>query len=99
MVAEFLRAEYHSTLIDHVRQLVAMNYCPEHFITHPNTSNSRENKAREASLIAYRGNFFAGFPAAHVHWSRAVIDRADLEGVRYVAHDTWVQLSGASHQM
>ena len=79
MVAEFLRAEYESSMLDHVRQLVAMNYLPQRFITHPDTSNPSENKAREGALRAYRGNFFRGFPATQVRWFHAAIDRADLE--------------------
>ena len=41
---------------------------------------------------------FSGFPA-DAHWERVLVDDDDLEALRYIDYDDWVELSGGSRRI
>jgi hypothetical protein len=100
MVAAFLRAETESPSfsggVEQFRQ--GMRISPR-VITDPNLGDIVENQQR-ALVLGYRGygrnvGLFAGFPLG-VAWARAEMDLPELEAVRYIRDEGWVELSGGT---
>jgi hypothetical protein len=66
----------------------------------PDWRDARENVLRRAILGMHRGygrdeGYFKGFPA-DVRWERVTLTREELEQVRYIDYDYWVELSGGT---
>ncbi len=66
----------------------------------PDWRNAQENASRRAILGMHRGygrneSYFQGFPA-DVCWERVALTREELEQVRYIDYDYWVELSGGT---
>jgi hypothetical protein len=66
----------------------------------PDWQNAQENTLRRTLLGAYRGygrnqGYFIGFPT-NVRWERTTLTRQELEQVRYIAYDYWVELSAGT---
>jgi hypothetical protein len=66
----------------------------------PDWQNAQENALRRTILGAYRGygrneDYFIGFPA-DVRWERVTLTKQELEQVRYIEYDYWVELAGGT---
>ena len=101
MIAVYLQTEFHSSRF---RQDIAAHLQKEgidpHLLQAPDWQNGQENALRRTLLGAYRGygrnaGYFIGFPT-DVRWERATLTRQDLEQVRYIEYDYWVELSGGT---
>lgn len=100
MIAEFLRAEWDSSAFAwRVRGPIASRNLPESIVLDPDITNTTENAERETVLRDARGwpdaFLFAEFPRA-VEWSASTIERGLLSGLRHVASDGWLQLTGGT---
>ena len=101
MIAVFLRTEFHSSrfhrdIVAHVQR----EGIDPHMLHVPDWQNAQENALRRTLLGAYRGygrneGYFIGFPT-NVRWERATLTRQELEQVRYIEYDYWVEISGGT---
>lgn len=69
-------------------------------IEQPDLSDAQENICRRTILGAYRGygqntDYFQDFPFP-VQWERMMLSKQDLEQVRYIDYNYWVELSKGS---
>ena len=99
MIAEFLRAEWDSSAFAwRVRGPIASRNLPESIVLDPDITNTTENAAQNMLRNA-RGwpdaFLFAETPRA-VEWSTSTIERGLLSGLRHVASDGWLQLTGGT---
>jgi hypothetical protein len=101
MVALFLVTEYPSPRThQHILQVLQREGWPPSLIEQPNLRDGQENAQRRSILGAYRGygqntDYFEGFPP-DVQWERAMLSRQELEQVKYIEYDYWVELSSGS---
>jgi hypothetical protein len=97
MVAEFLRGEWTSSLYSaYLQRAARFCECPRDFILTPDIGDERQNRARECTLMGYRGPLFRGFPFRTTHWFRANVSLEELGSVRLVAAGVWPVLSGGT---
>jgi hypothetical protein len=98
MIAIFLKTEIFS---ERFRQKLELHMQEEkiarRIIERPDWHNASENALRRKLLGAYRGyeqnrDMFSGFPA-NVSWERARISSEDLERVRYINWEYWLDLT------
>jgi len=101
MVALFLATEYPSPRT-HQQILLALQRegLPASIIEQPNLRDGQENAQRRSVLGAYRGygqntDYFEGFPP-DVQWERAMLSKQELEQIKYIEYDYWVELSKRS---
>jgi hypothetical protein len=69
-------------------------------VDNPDISNQEDNNYRKKLLGEYRGyglnrELFENFPT-DVSWKRVGLNKADLEKVKYINYDYWVELSNGS---
>lgn len=101
MVALFLATEYPSLRThQQILQVLQREGWPPSIIEQPNLHDRRENDQRQSILGAYRGygqntDYFEGFPL-DVQWERALLSKQELEQVKYIEYDYWVELSCGS---
>jgi len=101
MVALFLSTEYPSPRThQHILQVLQREGWPPSIIEQPNLRDGQENAQRRSILGAYRGygqntDYFEGFPL-DVRWERAMLSKQELEQVKYIEYDYWIELSGGS---
>lgn len=101
MIAAFLYAELHSPRFCKEIEMYLQQYdVDQHIIQSPDLHNEQENAYRRVVLGAYRGygqghEYFQGFPD-EVRWERVGLTRQELEQVKYIEYDYWVELSGGS---
>jgi hypothetical protein len=102
MIAVFLAAELHSprSMGQEIQACLQREALSTRVISSPDLSNAQENVARRAVLGAYRGygqrqGYFQGFPEA-LHWELVGLTRQEVEQVKYVDYDYWVELAGGS---
>ena len=101
MVALFLATEYPATRT-HQKMLAVLQRegLSPGIIEQPDLHDAQENTCRRTILGAYRGygqntDYFQDFPFP-VQWERAMLSRQELEQVRYIDYDYWVELSKGS---
>jgi len=101
MIALFLQTEFHSSRFHHtletLMQTMQVDPC---IVQTPDWQNADENGLRRALFGRYRGygrneDYFQGFPA-QMRWEWVTLTRRELEQVRYIAYDYWVELSGGT---
>ena len=101
MIAVFLQTEFHSFRFHQALEALAQQEgIDPSLLQAPDWHNAQEKAQRRALLGAYRGygrneGYFIGFPT-DVRWERAILTRQDLEQVRYIEYDYWVELSGGT---
>jgi hypothetical protein len=101
MIAIFLQTELHSSRFHQaIGELMQQEGIDPHVVEAPDWSNAHENALRRALLGVYRGygrnaDYFQGFPT-NVRWERVTLTRQELEQVRYIEYDYWVELSGGT---
>ena len=101
MIAVYLRAELNSSRFRReIETYLQQEKIHPHIIQMPDWHNTHENALRRTFLGMYRGygrneNYFIGFPA-DMHWERVALTREELEQVRYIEYDYWVELSGGT---
>jgi hypothetical protein len=101
MIALFLQTEFHSSRFHQTLEALAQQEgIDPALLQAPNWHDARENVQRRALLGIYRGygrneGYFQGFPT-NVCWERVTLTRQELEQVRYIAYDYWVELSGGT---
>ena len=101
MVATFLRAEIESPrfqepILNHLKH----DGRSRALVDEPDLANVADNAYRKELLTEHRGygrnhDVFYGFPN-EVGWARAVLTREELDDVKYLNYDYWVELSGGS---
>jgi hypothetical protein len=98
MIAVFLQTELYS---ERFREKLEQHRQEEgidlRIIQEPDCCNASENRLRKRLLGVYRGyghdrDMFVGFPA-EVRWERARVSREDLEQVRYINWEYWLDLT------
>jgi hypothetical protein len=101
MIATFLYAELQSPRFrKKVEQYMQQYAVDRRLIQVPDLQNGQENAARRALLGEYRDygqgwGYFEGFPQ-QVRWERVGLTRQEVEQVRYIEYDYWVELSGGT---
>ena len=102
MIAAFLYAELQSprSMSKEIQAYLQRDGMSPRVILSPDLHNERENAYRRAVLGAYRGygqgrEYFQGFPE-EMRWERVGLTRQELEPVKYIEYDYWVELSGGS---
>lgn len=101
MIAEFLKAEINSKRFGKYL-LEALKRCKssKRIVESPRLYNKQENKLRKQILREYRGysrneGLFKNFPTK-VNWERVSLSLDDLERVKYIDYEYWIELSGGS---
>ena len=101
MIAVYLQTEVNSTRFrTDIEAFAHQQRIDPRMIHVPDWRNAQEIALRRAILGMHRGygrneGYFMGFPA-DVRWERITLTRAELERVRYIEYDYWVELSGGS---
>lgn len=101
MIAVYLQTEFHSSRFHQdIEAHVQREGIDLHMLQEPDWQNAQENALRRTLLGVYRGygrneDYFIGFPT-NVRWERATLTRQELEQVRYIEYDYWVELSGGT---
>ena len=101
MIAVYLQAELNSTRFRaDIEAYVRQERIDPRILHVPDWRNAQENALRRAILGRHRGydrneGYFQGFPA-DVRWERVALTREELEQVRYIEYDYWVELSGGT---
>jgi len=101
MIALFLQTEIRSDRYrDKILQVLADLGAKESVILDPDLSSDDENTLRKKTLARFRGygedrEIFEGFPE-DVRWIWAYVTASELEKVKYINYDYWVELSGGS---
>ena len=101
MVATFLRAEINSPRFGQlILHLLQKDNVDRKVIDTPNVHDKAENVYRDTLLGECRGyrrneGIFKNFPD-DVRWYRVLLDRFDLEKVKYINYNYWTDLSGGS---
>lgn len=101
MIALFLETELAS--IRHgsrLRELLEMQALRERIVVAPDLTDPTENAQRRQLLDTHRGydarvGLFAGFPG-DVRWEWVALTPSELQRVKYIDNDYWVELSGGS---
>jgi hypothetical protein len=101
MVAAFLRAEVNSPRFgEPLLRLLARDHRDRRLLDAPSVNDPDENAYRARLLGEWRGyerneDVFTDLPD-DTRWFRAVLDRDDLERVKYINDDYWTGFSGGS---
>lgn len=101
MISIFLQAEMDSVRFGkNLHKQLKINRLNPEIIEKPNTTDSEQNKQRRLLLREYRGfgqnkELFENFPKDFA-WSMVVLNKEDLQLVKYINYDYWVELSGGS---
>jgi hypothetical protein len=103
MIALFLQTEIRSDRYrDEILRVLSDLGLQESIILEPDMRSDEENVLREEVLARFRGygeerEIFEGFPK-NVRWTWAYLSKSDLEKVKYIDYDYWVELSGGSRK-
>jgi hypothetical protein len=101
MIAIFLQTEFRSSRFHRViEELMQQEGIDPNVLEAPDWFNAHENALRRTLLGVYRGygrnvDYFQGFPI-NVRWQRATLTRKELEQVRYIEYDYWIEFSGGT---
>lgn len=102
MIAAFLSAEFYSphSMSQEIQTCLQHEALSPRVISSPDLSNAQESAARRAVLGAYRGygqgqGYFQGFPEA-LRWELVGLTQQEVEQIKYIDYDYWVDLSGGS---
>jgi hypothetical protein len=98
MIAIFLRTELSSVRFRQKLELhIQQEKIDTRIVQEPDWHNAAENVLRRKLLGAYRGygqnrDYFPDFPA-HVRWEWVGLSRQELERVRYINWEYWLDLT------
>lgn len=101
MVAHFLQTEIRSERFgEEIRRLLERKQLDPKIIEQPELDNPSENLYRADLLGEFRGyrrneDVFKDLPD-NVQWWRAFLTKVDLERVKYINDDYWIEFSGGS---
>lgn len=101
MIAGFLQAEVASPRFgEQILCLLTQDGQDRRVLDSPDLNRTDENAYRASLLGKWRGygqnaDVFTDLPD-DTQWFRAVLDRADLERVKYINDDYWIGFSGGS---
>jgi hypothetical protein len=101
MIAAFLWGEINSPRFSaRILECLARYGLPRAVVDQPNLTSGVDNSSRRKVLAETRGygqnrSLLNGFPEG-VRWARAMLDRTEICGVRYLNYDYWVELSGGT---
>ena len=104
MIAVFLKGEIGSFRFgEKIIKYLELDNQNRKIIDNPNIDNNEENKYRRNLFEKYRGygsnkELFENFPQ-DVAWKRAILEKADLQNIKYINYDYWVELSGGSRKV
>src|SRR5713226_458315 len=103
MIAAFLYAEFQSPRFRKKVETYMQKYAIDRrLIEEPDLQDDQENAARRVLLGEYRGysqrwGYFEGFPQ-QLRWERVGLTRQEVEQVKYIEYDYWVELSGGTRR-
>jgi hypothetical protein len=98
MIAIYLQTELSSVRFRRKLELhMQKEKIDTHIIQEPDWHNAADNVLRRTLLGVYRGygqnrDYFPDFPA-HVRWERVGLSREELERVRYIDWEYWLDLT------
>ena len=98
MVAVFLKTEINSSRFSKsILRVLERDGVDRKVIDYPNLNDAAENAYRAALLGEFRGykrnkEIFVDFPS-DIQWERVLINRQDLEQVKYIDWDYWLEIS------
>lgn len=98
MIAIFLKAEINSTrFCDKLKLHIQQEKIDSQIVQEPDWHNASENAIRRKLLGVYRGygenrDYFPGFPI-DVRWELTRISKEELERVRYINWEYWLDLT------
>ena len=101
MVATFLKSEIMSSRYkDKINAIFQRDGVDRSIIEVPDITDSKQNTYRTALLKEYRDfglnkGLFNNFPEK-VEWYKALLNRSELEEVKYIDWDYWLKISGGS---
>ena len=101
MIAIFLQTEFHSSRFHQTLEALAQQErIDPSLLQVPDWHDAHENAQRRTLLGVYRGygrnaGYLSDFPT-NVHWERTTLTSPELERVRYIEYDYWVELSGGT---
>ena len=101
MIAAFLQAEAASPRFGlQVQRLLTRDKQDRHVLDTPDLTSAPENIYRAGLLSEWRGygrdaDVFTNLPD-DTQWFHALLDRTDLERVKYINDDYWIGFSGGS---
>ncbi len=101
VIAVFLKAEIGSFRFGNkIFDELEKDNTSREIIDHPDISSQEDNHYRKTLLGKYRGyglnkELFENFPT-DVSWKRVALNKEDLEKVKYINYDYWVELSNGS---
>jgi hypothetical protein len=101
MIATFLYAELNSPRFSaKVETYLQQQAVDRRLIQVPDLQDEHENAARRTLLGAYRGygqgwGYFEGFPG-QLRWERIGLSTQEVNEIKYIEYDYWVELSGGS---
>jgi hypothetical protein len=101
MIATYLYAELHSPRFSKKVEAYLQQYAAGlRIVQSPDLRDEQENALRRTILGAYRGygqgwGYFQGFPE-QLRWERVGLSRQEVEQIKYIDYDYWVELSGGS---
>lgn len=102
MIAEFLKAEYHSErFAEHIKKVMKKLLLDESIILSADLNNTDENISRKKLLGKFRGyglnrELFENFPN-EIQWSLCNFVSRDLNNIRYIDYSYWNELSKGTH--
>lgn len=101
MLALFLQTEVKSERYrDKIFQILTELEADESIVLAPDMSIEEDNTVRKKIMSRFRGygedkELFEGFPKK-VRWVWVHLSKSDLENVKYINYDYWVELSGGT---
>lgn len=101
MIGIFLQTEFHSSRFHQTLEALARQEgIDPHILQAPDWHNASENARRRMLLGVYRGygrnaDYFTDFPP-DMRWERVLLSRQELEHIRYIEYDYWIELSGGT---
>ena len=101
MIAIFLNGELTSTRFgDGMIKILEGDNISKNIIENPNTENRDDNQIRREIFKTHRGyganvHLFENFPT-EVVWKKVLLSKIELQNVKYIQYDYWVELSGGS---
>lgn len=96
MIAEWLKAELWSQRFGKpIRKILRQLRLSQNLLNHPNLNNPGDNQKRKEILWLYRKEFLNDFPQ-NIRWEKISLSPEDLQKIKYINYDYWVNLSDDS---
>ncbi|MDZ7586212.1 MAG: hypothetical protein U0946_00515 [Patescibacteria group bacterium] len=96
MISEWLKAEFWSPRFGKpIRKVLRQLKLSQNLLNHPNLNKPIENQKRKEVLWSYRQKLLTDFPQ-NISWEKISLSPEDLQKIKYINYDYWVNLSDDS---